>query len=116
MKQTCVSLNRPCCGFPAPSCLSSNQIERFINSPEARDNPPDYPDIHRQVSRANERHKLGLNRKQVNQLAKEAFRDIGTRIQERRHLDMVYNFGSHLTDAYRPGKVGVVLQLMKCHY
>lgn len=37
-------------------------------------------------------------------MAKEAFREVGTRIQDRRHLDLVYNFGSHLTDSYKPGK------------
>lgn len=57
--------------------------------------------------RANERYNLCLSRKQLNQIAKEAFRDIGTRMQERRHLDLVYNFGSHLTDSYKPGKVWV---------
>lgn len=83
--------------------VSSNQIERYINRPEVRHNPPDYHDINRLVTRANERYKLCLDRKQLIMLAKEAFRDIGTRIQERRHLDLVYNFGSHLTDAYKPG-------------
>lgn len=54
--------------------------------------------------RANERYNLCLSRKQLNQMAKEAFREVGTRIQDRRHLDLVYNFGSHLTDFYKPGK------------
>ncbi|XP_034561616.1 death domain-associated protein 6 [Notolabrus celidotus] len=80
----------------------NRKIERFINSPEAHRNPPDYPDILRQVLRANERHNLCLSRKQLNQIAQEAFRDTGSRMQERRHLDMVYNFGSHLTDSYKP--------------
>lgn len=84
--------------------MSSNQIERYINSPEVRHNPPDYQDVNRLVTRTNKRHNLGLDRKHMNMLAKEAFRDIGTRIQERRHLDLVYNFGSHLTDAYKPGE------------
>lgn len=88
--------------------LFSGQIERYINSPEAQSNPPDYHDILKQVLRANERYNLCLNRKQLNQIGKEAFRDIGTRMQERRHLDLVYNFGSHLTDLYKPGKVWVV--------
>uniref|UniRef100_A0A3Q4BFG1 Death domain-associated protein 6 n=1 Tax=Mola mola TaxID=94237 RepID=A0A3Q4BFG1_MOLML len=65
-------------------------------------NPPDYQDILQQVLRANERYSLCLSRKQLNQMAKEAFREIGTHIQERRHLDLVYNFGSHLTDTYKP--------------
>ncbi|XP_041867974.1 death domain-associated protein 6 isoform X2 [Melanotaenia boesemani] len=80
----------------------NKRIERFINSPEARWNPPDYPDILQQVLRANERYNLGLSRKQLNQIAQEAFRETGTCIQERRQLDLAYNFGSHLTDTYQP--------------
>ncbi|XP_012716292.2 death domain-associated protein 6 isoform X2 [Fundulus heteroclitus] len=80
----------------------NKRIERFINSPEAHRNPPDYLDILHQVLRANERHNLCLSRKQLNQLAQEAFRETGSRMQERRHLDLVYNFGSRLTDAYKP--------------
>uniref|UniRef100_A0A3Q0RIG8 Death domain-associated protein 6 n=1 Tax=Amphilophus citrinellus TaxID=61819 RepID=A0A3Q0RIG8_AMPCI len=80
----------------------NRRIERFINSPEVRSNPPDYQDVRQQVLRANDRHSLCLSRKQLNQIAQEAFRETGSRIQERRHLDLVYNFGSHLTDAYKP--------------
>ncbi|XP_070777416.1 death domain-associated protein 6 [Enoplosus armatus] len=80
----------------------NRKIERFINSPEAHRNPPDYQDILQQVLRANERHNLCLSRKQLNQIAQEAFRETGSRMQERRHLDLVYNFGSYLTDPYKP--------------
>uniref|UniRef100_A0A668UUK7 Death domain-associated protein 6 n=1 Tax=Oreochromis aureus TaxID=47969 RepID=A0A668UUK7_OREAU len=80
----------------------NRRIERFINSPEVRQNPPDYQDILQQVLRANDRHNLCLTRKHINQIAQEAFRETGSRIQERRHLDLVYNFGSSLTDAYKP--------------
>ncbi|XP_054462461.1 death domain-associated protein 6 [Anoplopoma fimbria] len=80
----------------------NRKIERFINSPEAQRNPPDYQDILQQVLRANERHNLCLSRKQLNQMALEAFRETGSCMQERRHLDLVYNFGSRLTDAYKP--------------
>lgn len=80
----------------------NRRIERFINSPEAHRNPPDYHDILQQVLRANERHNLCLSRKHLNQIAQDAFSDTGSRMQERRHLDLVYNFGSHLTDSYKP--------------
>ncbi|KAE8282521.1 Death domain-associated protein 6 Daxx [Larimichthys crocea] len=80
----------------------NKKIERFINSPEAQRNPPDYQDIHQLVLRANERHNLCLSRKQLKEIAQEAFRETGGRLQERRHLDLVYNFGSHLTDSYKP--------------
>lgn len=32
-------------------------------------------------------------------------------MQERRHLDLVYNFGSHLTDHYMPGKVSAGINI-----
>lgn len=80
----------------------NRRIEKFINSPEARTNAPDYQDILQVVLRANERHNLSLSRKQLNDIAKEAFRETASCIQDRRHLDLVYNFGSHLTDSYKP--------------
>uniref|UniRef100_A0A8C0YKJ8 Death domain-associated protein 6 n=1 Tax=Cyprinus carpio carpio TaxID=630221 RepID=A0A8C0YKJ8_CYPCA len=80
----------------------NKKIERYINSPEALYNPPDYTDILKVVQRANERYSLQLTRKQIPQIAQEAFRETGNKLQERRHLDMVYNFGSHLTDSYKP--------------
>ncbi|XP_052327987.1 death domain-associated protein 6 isoform X1 [Oncorhynchus keta] len=80
----------------------NRKIERFINGPEAQLNPPDYTDILQHIRRANERHGLNLSKKQLTQIAQDAFRETGNRLQERRHLDMVYNFGSHLTDLYKP--------------
>uniref|UniRef100_A0A3Q3J3G7 Death domain-associated protein 6 n=1 Tax=Monopterus albus TaxID=43700 RepID=A0A3Q3J3G7_MONAL len=79
----------------------NRRIQRFINSPEAQRNPPDYQDILHQVLRANERHNLCLSRKQLNQIAQEAFRETGIEMQKRRHKDLVYNFGSYLTDSYQ---------------
>lgn len=80
----------------------NRRLERFINSPEAQVNPPDYSDIVQQVQRANERRGLSLSKKQVVQIAQDAFRETGNQLQQRRHLDMVYNFGSYLTDNYKP--------------
>ncbi|NXX36933.1 DAXX protein, partial [Nicator chloris] len=78
----------------------NRRIERFINRPDAF---PDYSDILREIRGASARHGLGLGRRQMENMAQEAFREVGNRLQERRHLDLVYNFGSHLTDQYRPG-------------
>ncbi|NXR37653.1 DAXX protein, partial [Zosterops hypoxanthus] len=78
----------------------NRSIERFINRPDAF---PDYSDILREIRGASARHGLGLGRRQMENMAQEAFREVGNRLQERRHLDLVYNFGSHLTDEYRPG-------------
>ncbi|XP_039587280.1 death domain-associated protein 6-like, partial [Passer montanus] len=73
----------------------NRSIERFINRPDAF---PDYSDILREIRGASARHGLGLGRRQMENMAQEAFREVGNRLQERRHLDLVYNFGSHLTD------------------
>ncbi|NXH49128.1 DAXX protein, partial [Dicaeum eximium] len=78
----------------------NRSIERFINRPDAF---PDYSDILREIRGASARHGLALGRRQMENMAQEAFREVGNRLQERRHLDLVYNFGSHLTDQYRPG-------------
>ncbi|KAG7500483.1 death domain-associated protein 6-like [Solea senegalensis] len=80
----------------------NSRIEHFINSPEVRIHPPDYQDILQLVLQANKHHNLCLSRKQLNQMALDAFRETGNSMQERRHLDLVYNFGSYLTDAYKP--------------
>ncbi|XP_042561344.1 death domain-associated protein 6 isoform X2 [Clupea harengus] len=80
----------------------NKKIERYINSPEVRWNPPDYRDILQLVQRSNQRHCLSLSRSQLSQIAQDAFQETGRRLQDRRHLDMVYNFGSHLTDVFKP--------------
>ncbi|XP_009890698.1 PREDICTED: death domain-associated protein 6-like, partial [Charadrius vociferus] len=77
----------------------NRRIERFINRPEVF---PDYSDILKVIQKASARHSLGLARRQMENMAQDAFREVGNRLQERRHLDLVYNFGSHLTDQYRP--------------
>ncbi|XP_027766522.1 death domain-associated protein 6-like, partial [Empidonax traillii] len=79
----------------------NRRIQRLINRPDAF---PDYSDILREIRAASQRHRLGLARRHMESLAQEAFREVGNRLQERRHLDLVYNFGSHLTDEYRPGE------------
>ncbi|MEE6528060.1 hypothetical protein FKM82_029955, partial [Ascaphus truei] len=79
----------------------NRRLEKFING--SRDGFPDYGDVLRVIQKASERHSLGLERKQMQGMAQDAFRELGNRLQERRHLDMVYNFGCHLTDGYKPG-------------
>ncbi|KAM9120146.1 death domain-associated protein 6 isoform 1-T3 [Pangshura tecta] len=74
-------------------------IERFINRPDIF---PDYTDILKVIQKASARHNLALAKRQMQSMALDAFREVGNRLQERRHLDLVYNFGSHLTDQYRP--------------
>ncbi|KAM6184165.1 death domain-associated protein 6 isoform 1-T1 [Erethizon dorsatum] len=80
----------------------NRHIERLINKP-GPDTFPDYGDVLRAVEKAADRHSLGLSRQQLQLMAQDAFRDVGIRLQERRHLDLIYNFGCHLTDDYRPG-------------
>lgn len=79
----------------------NRRIERLINQPEAF---PDFADILKVVQAASARHSLGLPKRQMEFMAADAFRDVGARLQERRRLDLVYNFGSHLTDQYRPSE------------
>ncbi|XP_078497760.1 death domain-associated protein 6 isoform X2 [Lissotriton helveticus] len=78
----------------------NRRIQKFINQP---DNFPDYGDILKVIEKANLRHSLDLTKRQMQSMAADAFREVGNRLQERRHLDMVYNFGSHLTDQYKAG-------------
>lgn len=80
----------------------NRRLEKFIN--KTRDVFPDYGDILKVVQKANERHSLGLTRKHVQSIAQDAFRDLGNKLKDRRHLDLVYNFGSHLTDPYKSGE------------
>lgn len=77
----------------------NRRLEKFINS--SRDLFPDYGDVLRVVERANDKHRLGLSRKQMQSMAQDAFRELGNKLQDRRHLDMIYNFGCHLTDPYK---------------
>ncbi|XP_034286786.2 death domain-associated protein 6 isoform X2 [Pantherophis guttatus] len=77
----------------------NRRIERLINQPEAF---PDFADILKVVQKASARHSLGLPKRQMEVMAADAFRDVGAQLQQRRRLDLVYNFGSHLTDQYRP--------------
>lgn len=78
----------------------NRRIQKFINKP---DNFPDFGDILKVIEKANLRHSLDLTKRQMESMAADAFREVGNRLQERRHLDMVYNFGSHLTDQYKAG-------------
>lgn len=82
----------------------NRRIERFINRPDIF---PDYSDILKVIQKASARHGLALKKRQIESMAQDAFRDVGNRLQERRHLDLIYNFGSHLTDHYRPGECRV---------
>ncbi|XP_069800420.1 death domain-associated protein 6 isoform X2 [Dendropsophus ebraccatus] len=77
----------------------NRRLERFINCD--RDIFPDYTDILREVERVNDKHHLSLSRKQMQSMAQDAFRELGNKLQDRRHLDMIYNFGCHLTDCYK---------------
>ncbi|XP_041068507.1 death domain-associated protein 6 isoform X2 [Carcharodon carcharias] len=79
----------------------NRKIERFINKP---DHFPDYQDIRNIMQKVSVKHSLGLSQRQIQSMAQDVFREVGNRLQERRHLDLVYNFGSHLTDDYKPGK------------
>ncbi|XP_051925976.1 death domain-associated protein 6 isoform X2 [Hippocampus zosterae] len=80
----------------------SRKIQRYINSPEVCLNPPDYQDILQQVQLASKRHNLQLSSKELERIARKAFTDTGSKIQQRRHHDLLYDFGCQLTSEYRP--------------
>uniref|UniRef100_H0XHD9 Death domain-associated protein 6 n=1 Tax=Otolemur garnettii TaxID=30611 RepID=H0XHD9_OTOGA len=75
-------------------------IEWLINKPDAF---PDCGDVLWVVEKAAAPHSLGFPPQQLQVMAQDAFRDVGIRLQERRRLNLIYNFGCHLTDDYRPG-------------
>ncbi|KAG8438612.1 hypothetical protein GDO86_004973 [Hymenochirus boettgeri] len=79
----------------------NRRLEKFVN--QTHDCFPDYGDVLRVIQRASQKHNLGLVPKQMEGMAQDAFRELGNRLQERRHLDLVYNFGCHLTDTYKAG-------------
>lgn len=79
----------------------NRRIERLVNQSEAF---PDYSDILKVVQKASIRHNLALPKCQMERMAADAFREVGNRLQERRQMDLVYNFGCHLTDQYQPSK------------
>ncbi|XP_077405691.1 death domain-associated protein 6 [Vanacampus margaritifer] len=80
----------------------SKRIQRYINSAEVSVNPPDYQDILQQVQLASKRHNLRLSNKELERLARKAFTDIGSKIQQRRQQDLLYDFGCQLTSEYKP--------------
>ncbi|XP_061521346.1 death domain-associated protein 6 [Phycodurus eques] len=80
----------------------SRRIQRYINSPEVCMNPPDYQDILQQVQLASKRHNLRLSSRQQEQIARKAFSDTGSKIQQRRQQDLLYDFGCQLTSEYKP--------------
>ncbi|XP_078063872.1 death domain-associated protein 6 isoform X2 [Mustelus asterias] len=86
----------------------NRKIERFINKP---DHFPDYQDIRNIMQQVSIKHSLGLSQRQIQSMAQDVFREVGNRLQERRHLDLVYNFGSHLTDDYKPGRDPAVMDI-----
>ncbi|XP_006000988.1 death domain-associated protein 6 [Latimeria chalumnae] len=77
----------------------NRKLEKFINKLK---DFPDYQDVLKMIRKVNASHELGLGQKQMQRLAQDAFHEVGNRLQERRHLDLIYNFGSHLTDNYKP--------------
>ncbi|XP_077363326.1 death domain-associated protein 6 isoform X2 [Festucalex cinctus] len=80
----------------------SKRIQRYINSAEVCMNPPDYQDILQQVKLASKQHNLHLSSKELERLARKAFTDTGSKIQQRRQQDLLYDFGCQLTSEYKP--------------
>ncbi|XP_029656874.1 death domain-associated protein 6 [Octopus sinensis] len=76
----------------------NKKIEKFINKKKIF---PDYNDIKNIINHVNTEHKLYLGKTNVEDLAREAFTDVGNQLQERRHRDFILTFGNSQTEAYR---------------
>uniref|UniRef100_S4RHT7 Daxx histone-binding domain-containing protein n=1 Tax=Petromyzon marinus TaxID=7757 RepID=S4RHT7_PETMA len=77
----------------------NRHVERLINKPGFF---PDLQDVKGVVRATNQRYNLGLSPREVHNVSLDAFREACTKLQERRHLDLVYNFGCHLTEDFKP--------------
>ncbi|GAB1598570.1 death domain-associated protein 6-like [Argonauta hians] len=76
----------------------NKRIEKFINR---RKIFPDYFDIKHIINQVNNVQKLFLGKTVIDDLAREAFTDVGNQLQERRHRDFILTFGNRQTEEYR---------------
>ncbi|XP_038046188.1 uncharacterized protein LOC119720551 [Patiria miniata] len=72
----------------------NRRLEKLVNK---KDFFPDFPDIHKAVLRTNKKKDLGLDMRKVRSIAREAFEDLGGKLQKRRQQDFILNFSAHST-------------------
>ncbi|WAR30999.1 DAXX-like protein, partial [Mya arenaria] len=67
----------------------NRKIERFINKKKVF---PDYHDIRGLIVKVNKAKRLNLRLRDIDDLAREAFTDVGNQLQKRRQKDFISNF------------------------
>ncbi len=75
----------------------NRRVERLIKL----DQFPDHFDIMELIERCNQKHNLGISIEEKSSLSRQIFKEVGSILKERRQLDFVSHFGSHLTDEIR---------------
>lgn len=73
----------------------NKRIEKFINKKKIF---PDYNDVKKIVTQVNSHYNLYLGRSAIDDLAREAFTDVGNQLQDRRHKNFIFTFGNSQTE------------------
>lgn len=73
----------------------NRRIEKFVNKKKIF---PDYNDIKKIVNQVNTHYKLYLGKSAIEDLAREAFTDVGNKLQDRRHRNFILTFGNSQTE------------------
>ncbi|GFO09648.1 Death domain-associated protein 6 [Plakobranchus ocellatus] len=82
----------------------NRKLERFLNKTKTF---PDIHDVKRIIRGTNSKYKLNLSASTIQNIAREAFVDIGEMLQSRRHEDFIATFGNRETDAIKMGARGM---------
>ncbi|RUS85903.1 hypothetical protein EGW08_006306 [Elysia chlorotica] len=82
----------------------NRRLERFLNKTKSF---PDIHDVKHVIKMTNTKYKLGLSSPMMQNIAREAFVDIGEMLQSRRHQDFIATFGTRQTDMMRMGSRGM---------
>ncbi|GFS07211.1 death domain-associated protein 6 [Elysia marginata] len=82
----------------------NRRLEKFLNKSKSF---PDIHDVKNVIKMTNTKYKLGLSSPMMQNIAREAFVDIGEMLQSRRHEDFIATFGTRQTDALRMGYGGM---------
>ncbi|XP_033110394.1 death domain-associated protein 6-like isoform X2 [Anneissia japonica] len=75
----------------------NQKLEKLMNSSEF----PNFKDILVVVRKVNKRKSLNLSDRELSDIAETSFKTIGNRLQQRREVDLAYNFGSHVTESFK---------------
>ena len=90
----------------------NKKLEKLAN---LEDYFPDFHDVLTIITKVNDRKGLGLDRKRLHNIAKDAFEMIGKKLQQRRQEDFLANFSSHPTldfvEARDPAEYDIALQI-----